>query len=157
MNALSAFAWTHVPTAEDAIAGVVRAGVDRVELDEFRRTIDVAGQAFVDRIFTRQEIAFCAGRIDRLATRFAAKEAVAKVLGTGFRGLGWLEVEIESAPAGEPQVRLHGRARDRVNNLGITSLALSLTHTTTHAEAFVVALCTNPDAEQLLPEETNHG
>jgi holo-[acyl-carrier protein] synthase len=157
VTALGAFTWTDVATADRAIAGTVRAGVDRVELQDFQRTIDVAGQAFLDRVFTPREMAFCTGRVDRLATRFAAKEAVAKVFSTGIRGLGWLEVEVDSAPVGEPRLRLHARARDRANALGITSLALSLTHTTMAAEAFVVALCTNPDAEQSLPEETNHG
>ncbi len=157
MSDLGTFTWTDVAVVEGAIAGTIRAGVDRVELAEFQRTVDVAGQAFIDRVFTPKEIVFCAGRLDRLATRFATKEAVAKVLGTGFRNLGCLDVEVESAPTGEPHLRLHGAARDRANDLGITSLAVSLTHTTATAEAFVVALCTNPDAEQSLQEETSHG
>lgn len=157
MSTLGTFSWTDVANAKGAVAGTVLAGVDRVELDEFRRTIDVAGQEFLDRVFTEQEIAFCAGRTERLAARFAAKEAVAKVFGTGFRDLGCLEIEVESAANGEPHVRLHDRAQRRADELGMTSLALSLTHTAITAEAFVVALCANPDVEQSLPEETNHG
>src|SRR5205823_1675303 len=127
-------------------------GVDRVELAEFQRQVEVAGLGFLDRIYTEQEIAFCAGRLERLATRLAAKEATAKVLGTGFRGLNWHEIEVVSAPWGEPTLVLHERALSRANQLGLTSLALSLTHTTSTAEAFVVALSTHSLAEQPLQQ-----
>jgi holo-[acyl-carrier protein] synthase len=135
----------------------IRAGVDRVEIDDFRRTTDVAGERFMERIFTSDEVAFCAGRVERLAVRFAAKEAVAKLLGTGFRNLGWSEIEIISAPHGEPRVRLHGRAQELADALGITSIAVSLTHSTKTAEAFVVALCRDLQSQQPLVRETNHG
>ncbi len=125
--------------------------------DEFQRTVNVAGDGFLERTFTPEEIAFCAGRVNRLATRFAAKEAVAKVLGTGFRGLGWQEVEVLTSPHGEPHVVLHDRARNRADHLGMRSIGVSLTHTAVAAEAFVVALCTGPYAEQSIQEETDHG
>ena len=157
MSVMGAFSWSPVVPPEGAAAGTVRAGVDRVELDEFRRSIDVAGDRFLERTFTPQEIAFCDGRPDRLATRFAAKEAIAKVLGTGFRGLGWREVEVLTSPHGEPRVVLHDRARDRAERLGMTSIGLSLTHTTVAAEAFVVVLCTSPGAEQSIRKGTTHG
>jgi holo-[acyl-carrier protein] synthase len=151
------FSWSSVVPPDGMAAGTVRAGVDRVELAEFQRTIDAAGDGFLERIFTPKEIAFCAGRPHRLATRFAAKEAVAKVLGTGFRGLGWREIEVLTSAHGEPHLVLHDRARDRADRLGMTSIGVSLTHTTVAAEAFVVALCTGPDPEQSIREETSHG
>jgi holo-[acyl-carrier protein] synthase len=151
------FSWSPVAPPDGMAAGTVRAGVDRVELAEFQRTIDAAGDGFLERIFTPEEIAFCAGRPHRLATRFAAKEAVAKVLGTGFRGLGWREIEVLTSAHGEPNLVLHDRARDRADRLGMTSIGVSLTHTTVAAEAFVVALCTGPDPEQSIREETSHG
>jgi len=157
MSASRAFSWTQVVPPDGTAAGIVRAGVDRVELDEFQRTVNVAGEGFLERTFTPEEIAFCAGRVNRLATRFAAKEAVAKVLGTGFRGLGWQEVEVLTSPHGEPHVVLHDRARNRADHLGMRSIGVSLTHTTVAAEAFVVALCTGPYAEQSIQEETDHG
>jgi holo-[acyl-carrier protein] synthase len=157
MIPVGTFSWSSVVPPDGTSAGTVRAGVDRVELAEFQRTIDAAGNGFLARIFTAEEIAFCAGRIDRLATRFAAKEAVAKVLGTGFRGLGCREVEVLNSPHGEPHLVLHDRARDRADRLGVTSIGMSLTHTTVAAEAFVVALCAGPDAEQSIREETSHG
>jgi holo-[acyl-carrier protein] synthase len=157
MTALSTFAWSDVAPRDGAAAGVVRAGVDRVELNEFRRTLEVAGSGFVERIYTTAEIAFCADRVNRLATRFAAKEAVAKMLGTGFRGLGWQEIEVLTSSHGEPHLILHDRARDHAGRLGIASIGVSLTHTAVAAEAFVVALCTALDAEQWIREETSHG
>jgi holo-[acyl-carrier protein] synthase len=157
MTASGAFSWSCVGPPDGAAAGVVRAGVDRVELDEFRRTLDVAGDRFLERIYTSAEIAICAGRVNRLATRFAAKEAVAKVLGTGIRGVGWREVEVFTAAHGEPRLILHDRARGRAERLGIASIGISLTHTAVVAEAFVVALCTAADAEQWIREETRHG
>jgi holo-[acyl-carrier protein] synthase len=151
------FSWIEVGPPAGAAAGVVRAGVDRVELDEFRRTVEVAGNAFVERICTPAEIAHCAGRVDRLATRFAAKEAVSKMLGTGKRGLSWDEIEVMTSAHGEPHLVLHDRARDRADTLGVTSIGISMTHTTVAAEAFVVALCTVPEAEQRSEEEeTGH-
>ena len=157
MNTPGAFSWILMVPPDGVTAGVVRAGVDRVELGEFQHTLDVAGDGFLERVFTPAEIVFCAGRVNRLATRFAAKEAVAKVLGTGFRGLGCQEIEVHTSPHGEPHVVLHDRARARAEHLGITSMSISLTHTAVAAEAFVVALCTGTDTEQCIREETSHG
>jgi holo-[acyl-carrier protein] synthase len=150
------FSWIDVGVPDGAAAGFVRAGVDRVELDDFRRGLEVAGDAFVARIYTPAEIAHCAGRVDRLATRFAAKEAVSKMLGTGIRGVSWREIEALTSPHGEPHLVLHDRARDRADALGVTSIGISLTHTAVTAEAFVVALCTAPDARQWIREERSH-
>jgi holo-[acyl-carrier protein] synthase len=157
MSTSGAFSWSQVVPPDGIAAGIVRAGVDRVELDEFQRTVDVAGAEFLERTFTQEELAFCAGRVNRLATRFAAKEAVAKVLGTGFRDLGWQEVEVLTFPHGEPSVVLHDRARHRAERLGMRSIGVSLTHTTVAAEAFVVALCMRGDLEQRVREEIRYG
>jgi holo-[acyl-carrier protein] synthase len=157
MSRLGTFSWCDVVPPDGTAAGIVRAGIDRVELDEFQRTVDEAGDRFLQRTFTPGEIAFCAGRVNRLATRFAAKEAVAKLLGTGIRGLGWQEVEVLTSPNGEPHVVLHDRARDRADHLGLMSIGVSLTHTALAAEAFAVALCTGANAEQSIREESNHG
>ena len=157
MSTVGVFTWCDVVPPDGTAAGIVRAGIDRVELDEFQRTVRVAGDRFLQRTFTPEEIAFCAGRVNRLATRFAAKEAVAKVLGTGIRALGWHEVEVVTSPNGEPHVVLHDRARGHADYLGVMSLGMSLTHTALAAEAYVVALCTGASAEQSIREESDHG
>jgi holo-[acyl-carrier protein] synthase len=135
----------------------VLAGIDRVELAEFQRTVDVAGQAFLDRVFTPGELEFAAGRIDRLADRFAAKEAVAKVLGTGFRGLAALEIEIVTTARGRPSAVLAGRAGQRATDIGLRSLAVSMTNTSLYAEAFAVGLCDGLSENVSTPEESEHG
>ena len=157
MTTAGAFSWIQVVPPDGVAAGIVRAGVDRVELDEFQRSVGVAGDRFLERTFTPGEIAFCVGRLNRLAARFAAKEAVAKVLRTGIRGLGWHEVEVFTSPHGEPHVVLHDRARDRADHLGVMSIGMSLTHTAVVAEAFVIAFCTGTGAEQSIREESNNG
>ena len=86
----------------------------------------------------------CGGRIEKLATRFAAKEATTKVLGTGIRGISLREIEVVTMPSGQPVLRLHDRARQRAAVMGITSLSVSLSHTSAAAEAFVVALTASP-------------
>jgi holo-[acyl-carrier protein] synthase len=117
----------------------LRGGVDVVDLAQFRRDLGVGGKRFLRRIYTQSELAHCDGREEKLAARFAAKEAVAKALGTGIRGIGWQEIEIVSGTNGEPRVLLHGRARDRAAALGLASWSLSLTHSASVALAMVVA------------------
>ncbi len=137
-------------------ASVIRAGVDRVELDEFQRHVDVGGQRFLERVFTVGELSFASGRIERLAGRFAAKEAVAKVLGTGFRGLGPPEIEIVTAPNGQPHAELQGRAGQRAREIGLTSLSVSMTHTSLCAEAFAVGLCIESSENDQPGKEKDH-
>lgn len=134
----------------------VVAGVDRVELVEFRRTVEVAGQAFLDRVFTVGELTFAAGRIDRLGDRFAAKEAVAKVLGTGFRGIAASEIEIVTTAPGRPSAVLVGRASKRAADIGLRSLAVSMTNTSLYSEAFAVGLCCGPSASVSIRKENRH-
>lgn len=118
----------------------IHAGVDQVELEEFTRILATGGDEFLGTVYTDAEREHCGGRLERLAARFAAKEAATKALGTGLRGIGPREIEVESEANGRPRLRLHGRAHDRAQALGITSVSVSLTHTQTAAVAFVVAL-----------------
>jgi holo-[acyl-carrier protein] synthase len=118
----------------------IHAGVDQVELEEFGRILATGGAEFLGTVYTDSEREHCAGRLERLAVRFAAKEAATKALGTGLRGIGPSEIEVVTEANGHPRLRLHGRAHDRARALGITSMSVSLTHTQTAAVAFVVAL-----------------
>jgi holo-[acyl-carrier protein] synthase len=122
------------------IGRLVRAGVDRVEIDAFQRVLETGGDRFMETVYTDAERGYCDGRVERYATRFAAKEATTKALGTGIRGLGLGEIEIVSRENGEPLLKLHGRALDRARALGISSISVSLTHTSEMAEAFVIAV-----------------
>ena len=121
-------------------------GVDFVEIDRIAGVLQRYGERFLRRIFTPGEIAYCRGRAPNLAARFAAKEAVMKSLGTGFRGVGWRDVEVVRALSGAPSPRLHGRARRRAERLGVTEIAISLSHSREYA--MVVAVASRPDTDE---------
>lgn len=121
-------------------AAAIACGTDLVEMAQFSRDLKLGGERFLHRIYTDDELAFCQGRADRLATRFAGKEAVAKALGTGIRGIGWTEIEILSAAQGQPRIILRRRAAFQAAQLAISAWAISLSHTPSLALAFVVGL-----------------
>lgn len=119
---------------------VISVGVDIVEVERIRAALENprTGERFRERVFTPGEIAYCARRrtgVESYAARFAAKEAVVKALGTS---VGWQEVEVVRAD-GPPAIRLHGSAAARAAALGIQHIHLSLSHTASHAVAYVVA------------------
>lgn len=118
------------------IAGV---GVDLVRIERIQAAIARFGERFLNRCFTVGERAACADAPARLAARFAAKEAVAKSLGTGLRGMTWREIEVVTDASGKPQVSLHGGAAARAQALGVTGWEISLSHEGEYAVAFVTA------------------
>ena len=113
-------------------------GVDIVELWRVQQVLDRYGQAFLDRIYTPGEQAYCRGRIPQLAARFAAKEAVMKALGTGTRGVGWRDIEVTRRRGRPPQILLHNRGLARAERIGMTQVAISLSHSRDYAVASVV-------------------
>ncbi|HWQ57088.1 MAG TPA: holo-[acyl-carrier-protein] synthase [Bryobacteraceae bacterium] len=121
---------------------IVGTGVDLAEVDRIRAAIERYGPRFVERIYTAAEIAYVerkANRYERYAARFAAKEAGMKAIGTGWkRGVRWRDFEVANLPSGKPTLRLHGRAAEFAGRLGVTSIALSLTHTAEMAMAHVI-------------------
>jgi holo-[acyl-carrier protein] synthase len=123
---------------------IVGVGTDVVEVERIRRAVDHprTGMRFRERVFTPGEVDYCMARpsyAESFAVRFAAKEAVMKALGRGFgEGIGWREIEVVR-DAGQPEIVLHGRARDRAHELDAQRWHLSLTHTKVQAIAFVVA------------------
>jgi holo-[acyl-carrier protein] synthase len=125
-------------------------GVDLLEIERLRGAIQRHGMRLLERLFTREELACLLGegqadpqqalaQAASLAARFAAKEAVAKALGTGIGAVAWQEIEVLRGPSGEPQLHLHGAAQRLAQARGLESWSLSLSHTDTHALAFVVA------------------
>ncbi len=118
-------------------------GVDLVEIARVDAMLDKHGEAFLQRVFTpvEQRDADAGGvrRSEHLAARFAAKEAVFKALGTGWAGgIAWTDVGVERRPGGQPMVVLQGVAAETAADAGITTWALSLSHTAEHAMASVV-------------------
>ncbi len=123
---------------------MLTSGVDLIEIARVERALTRHGERFLERVFTPAEIRYTRRRPAELAARFAAKEAVAKALGVGMRmmardGIRWQEAEIVGDRRGKPLVRLHGRAAERADELGLTEWSVSLSHTDQHAIAFVVA------------------
>jgi holo-[acyl-carrier protein] synthase len=122
---------------------VVGLGTDITDVPRIARSIERFGDRFLARVYTPGEIAYCRARnktsAQSFAARFAAKEAGAKALGTGIsRGVNWLELEVTRAPGQAPQLRLSGRAAARAQQLGVTQISLSLTHTADTALAVVI-------------------
>ena len=114
-------------------------GVDIVETRRIDRSIGRFGNRFLQRVYTPQELDYCRGRVSSLAVRWAAKEAVAKALGTGIGEVSWQEIEVITNHQKCPKLRLHGAAANLAAQLGISNFAISLSHTKAYAVAFVVA------------------
>lgn len=119
---------------------MIRSGVDIVEVDRIDRAILRYGERFFQRFFTPSELIKAAGHTPALAARIAAKEAVAKALGTGIGEVRWVDIEIDKGPRNEPVLRLHGRAAALALELGLETWSISLSHTHEHAVAVAVAL-----------------
>ncbi len=127
-------------------------GIDIIEVDRVRKVHEHHGERFLKRVFTEREILQCRGRgvtpdadhqradalhfvsgglkgsihYARLAGRFAAKEAISKALGTGLHGVAWREMEVVQLRSGRPTVSLHGRAKQRAEQLGISAFDVSI-------------------------------
>ena len=117
---------------------MIYVGVDMIEIDRVEAVARRHPTRFPQRVYTDGERAYCRGRAPQLASRFAAKEAVMKALGTGTRGVAWREIEVVRKPGEAPEIVLHGRAKARAEKLGATRLALSLSHSRDYAIASVV-------------------
>jgi holo-[acyl-carrier protein] synthase len=98
------------------------------------------GPRFSARVLTPAEQGYVRDRPETLAGRWAAKEAVSKVLGLGVRGIGWREIEIERLPTGQPAVRLHDRAERRAEQLGMVRIAVSISHESDYAVAIAYGI-----------------
>ena len=121
---------------------LIGTGVDLVEIDRIARSIERYGARFLTRVYSEREIAYChrkRSHAESFAARFAAKEAGAKALGTGIsRGVAWQELEVARQPGSRPVLLLHGRAALLAAELGVRTIALSLTHTAEMAMAMVI-------------------
>jgi len=139
--------------------GTTELGIDIIKVDRIRAALDKFGARFSNRVLTDSERRYVRDRPETMAGRWAAKEAVSKVLGLGVRGIGWRDIEIERMPTGQPAVRLHGRAAARAEQLGMERIALSITHESDYAVAIAFGVRTAggryvfpPDIEDRLDE-----
>lgn len=136
---------------------MLRCGIDLIEHERVEAGIARLGERYLNRFFTAAERADCDDQPHRLAARIAAKEAVAKALGTGIGDVRWVEIEIRvDTPRRRPRLVLHGNAAHIAHELGLTHWDVSLTHARTHAAAVVVAMGggTSTDSTGDLTNET---
>lgn len=120
---------------------IIGLGLDMAQISRIARVYKRFGARFVKRCFTGQEASLCLARIhpeNALALRFAAKEACAKALGLGMRGLNWQDMEVGHDEAGKPLLSLHGKALERMNQLGATHCHISLSDDGQYAVAVVI-------------------
>jgi len=123
------------------VEAITELGVDIIKVARIRAAIARFGPRFSARILTPTEARYVRDRPENLAGRWAAKEAVSKVLGLGVRGVGWREIEIRRTPMGQPTVTLHGRAAQRAKALGLREpVSVSISHIKDLAVAVAVGL-----------------
>jgi phosphopantetheine--protein transferase-like protein len=139
--------------------GTTELGIDIIKVARIRDTLKRFGPRFSNRVLTPGERRYVRDRPETMAGRWAAKEAVSKVLGLGVRGIGWQEIEVERLPTGQPAVKLHGRAAQRAEQLGMGRIALSISHESEYAVAIAFGVRTTggrflfpPDIEARLDD-----
>ena len=130
------------PASVSVEAGLTELGIDIIRVDRIEASLARFGQRFTNRVLTPSERRYVRDRPETMAGRWAAKEAVSKVLGLGVRGIGWRDIEIERLPTGQPAVRLHGRAAARAEQLGMGRIAVSITHESDYAVAMAFGIRT---------------
>ena len=119
-------------------------GIDLVDNARLEKILQRHGDRFLQRVFTPSEQHYCRQhrrQSERWAGRFAVKEAVMKMLGTGWRdGIAWTDIETVNDPTGRPEVRLSGTTAEKAQSMGIEQISVSITHIRDLATASVVAL-----------------
>ena len=123
---------------------IVGHGIDVVEIPRLADLLSKHGPRFVERVFTQAERDYCSGKkreVEHLAGRFAAKEAVLKVLGTGWSGkISWQDVEVTNNVAGQPSVRLSGECARIAAEMNIRKVLISISHTESWAAASAIGV-----------------
>jgi holo-[acyl-carrier protein] synthase len=138
---------------------ILRSGVDIIEIDRLAKVNPAIRQRFLKRVYTPLELEIAGDSNASLAGRFAAKEAVSKALGSGIGHVRWQDIEIRRGANGEPQLYLHGAARQLADALGLTIWSISISHSKTYAVAMVVAFGQCPQsslASLELHEHSDH-
>ncbi len=123
---------------------IVAHGIDLVDCPRIEEMLKRHSQRFVDRVFTAAEQSYAQSNkdpVEKFAGRFAAKEAILKLMGTGWRGkIAWTDIEVVNNNSGQPEVTLSGEVKKIADKLGIEHISVSITHTANFAIASAVAL-----------------
>lgn len=123
---------------------IIAHGIDLVDFPRIDDMIKQHGRKFLDRVFTKTEQQYANAnrdKVEKLAGRFAAKEAILKLIGTGWRGkIAWTDIEVTNNQLGQPQVNLTGQVKEISEKLGIKHVTVSITHTANFAIASAVAI-----------------
>jgi holo-[acyl-carrier protein] synthase len=127
----------------------IAVGIDIIEVGRVRKVFEHHGERFLQRVFTPIEVMQCRGKAERLAGRFAAKEAISKALGTGIHGVAWREMEVVQLRSGRPTVRLHGNAKRRAEQLGLTAFDVSIADLAEFSIAVAVAAQSSPTSRTI--------
>ncbi len=121
---------------------IVGIGYDMVEVSRIETVMSRWGKRFENRVFTARELEYCKSKkncCQRLACRFAAKEAVLKALGIGWQfGLAWTDIEITNNELGKPNITLKGKAKEVSISLGVREIFVSMTNTKDYGAAQVI-------------------
>lgn len=147
----------------DLDARPLRVGLDLVDIRRIRESVERFGERFMRRLFSEQEIAYATSQAvltaERLAARFAAKEAAIKAFALSDVGTDWHDIEVRRDADGACSLSLHGRAAAAAERLGVVHIALSLSHDGDYAGAVVTALCEpapalprHPDTDEIQEE-----
>jgi holo-[acyl-carrier protein] synthase len=146
-----------VPALPPVPEGTTELGIDIIKIERIAAALKRHGDRFPNRVLTESEHRYVRNRPQNFAGRWAAKEAVSKVLGLGVRGVGWRDIEIVRLPTGQPTIRLHGRAQARAEQLGMGRIAVSISHEGEYAVAIAFGIRTAggafvfpPDIEERL-------
>jgi holo-[acyl-carrier protein] synthase len=119
-------------------------GIDLVDCPRIEQMLERHGERFLDRVFTpaeQKQANEVKNRIEKLAGRFAAKEAVLKLLGTGWRGkIAWTDIEVVNNPLGKPVVTISGEVKRIADEMKINEINLSISHTANFVMASAMAL-----------------
>lgn len=112
-------------------------GIDIIEIERINQAINTWKELFLNRVFTSEELSYCQKKVESLAVRFAAKEAVVKAIGADFLHAGWKDIEILNSDIGTPIVCLHRGALHKAKNMGLSTFSISLSH----CKDYAVAIC----------------
>ncbi len=126
---------------------IIAHGIDLVDFPRIEDMVKRHGQKFLDRVFTANEQRYAESnknKMEKLAGRFAVKEAVLKLIGTGWRGkIAWTDIEVINNKLGVPEVSVSGEVKRIAEELGINQITVSITHTANFAIASAVAIAGN--------------